>query len=232
MKARGADVTITEDSIDITRSELARNLWRDESIPAADLIGWYKSLPDDLTPGHIELLTDSSRVLINFSAGQQEDFAAINAVLTQLQAGYPLDEQAAQEDASPSVSEWVEDVSQQAAQEESSSAGGARRSPAPWAKVATPDVAPEPNPDADIDHPLFGQVICVTGDVEPYSKGDVWNMIADHGASVSKSVTKKTTMLIVGEWATVTSKEKRAKELQAKGQDIAIVSFEEFLKLV
>ena len=39
---------------------------------------------------------------------------------------------------------------------------------------------------------------------------------------MAKNVTKKSTLLIVGEWAKKTSKEKRAEELQAKGQEIDI----------
>ena len=35
-------------------------------------------------------------------------------------------------------------------------------------------------------------------------------------------MTKKTTILVTGEWATMTSKEKRARELMDKGQDIDI----------
>ena len=56
-------------------------------------------------------------------------------------------------------------------------------------------------------------------------------MIAEAGGIVAKNVTKKTTLLIVGEWATMTSKEKRARELQEQGQELEIWQFEEFLKI-
>ena len=91
---------------------------------------------------------------------------------------------------------------------------------------------PEANDEADIDGPIYGQTVCVTGDVEPYDKGEVWDMIASRGGVVAKNVTKKTTMLIVGEWPSVTSKEKRARELQSKGQELQIIGFEEFLQLI
>ena len=39
---------------------------------------------------------------------------------------------------------------------------------------------------------------------------------------MGKNVTKKTTILVAGAWATMTSKEKRARELMEKGQDIEI----------
>ena len=90
--------------------------------------------------------------------------------------------------------------------------------------------APEQNSAADVDGPVFGETVVITGDVEPYSKGEVWDMLADAGAIVAKNVTKKTTLLILGEWATVTSKEKRARELQEQGQELAIWTFEELLQ--
>ncbi|WP_255372648.1 hypothetical protein [Corynebacterium sp. CNJ-954] len=54
-------------------------------------------------------------------------------------------------------------------------------------------------------------------------------MIAEAGATVGKNVTKKTTLLVIGEWGSVTSKEKRARELKDKGQDITLWSFDELL---
>ena len=94
--------------------------------------------------------------------------------------------------------------------------------PAPWQAVATPDTIPEPNPDADPEGALYGQHVTLTGDFEPYDKGVLWQGIAERGGQVAKNVTKKSTLLIVGEWAKKTSKEKRAEELQAKGQEIDI----------
>ncbi|MGO3335122.1 MAG: exonuclease domain-containing protein [Corynebacterium casei] len=96
----------------------------------------------------------------------------------------------------------------------------AQRRPAPWESVATPDTIPDPNPDADKDSPLYGQHVTLTGDFEPFDKGVLWNGIAHHGGQIGKNVTKKTTVLVLGEWATTTSKEKRADELNEKGQSI------------
>lgn len=98
-----------------------------------------------------------------------------------------------------------------------------------WKRVSTPDVVPEPDLTADADSPVFGQNVTVTGDFDPYSKGEVWDMIAAAGGTVGKNVTKKTTVLVVGTWESVTSKEKRARELNEKGQGIEIWSFDEFL---
>lgn len=101
---------------------------------------------------------------------------------------------------------------------------------APWQAVATPDTVPEPNPQADPNSPLYGENVTLTGDFEPYDKGELWNGIAEMGATVGKNVTKKTTILVAGEWATMTTKEKRARELQEKGQDIQIWSADQLLE--
>lgn len=100
--------------------------------------------------------------------------------------------------------------------------GKAGRSPAPWQSVATPDTIPEPAVDADPNSPLYDQHVTLTGEFEPFDKGQLWDGIAARGGHVGKNVTKKTTILVIGEWASMTSKEKRARELMDKGQDIEI----------
>lgn len=62
----------------------------------------------------------------------------------------------------------------------------------------------------------------MTGEFEPFDKGLLWRGIAERGGQVGKNVTKKTTILVLGEWATKTSKEKRAEELIEKGQEIQL----------
>ena len=102
-----------------------------------------------------------------------------------------------------------------------------QRHSAPWQAVATPDTVPDPNPQADPNSPLYGEHVTLTGDFEPHDKGELWAKIAELGGQVGKNVTKKTTILVAGEWATMTSKEKRARELQDNGQDIQIWSADE-----
>lgn len=109
---------------------------------------------------------------------------------------------------------------------------GGQRGPAPWQSVATPDKVPEPNLDANPDSPLYGQHVTLTGEFEPFDKGTLWNGIAEHGGQVGKNVTKKTTILVVGAWNSVTSKEKRAKELQEKGQEIQIWQADRLLSVL
>lgn len=208
---------------------------------------------DDIVPLAGAASADVRVVRVSFSAGQQQEFLALHQWLLAAQAGHsPLREGsvASAGDAQQlSLDDWLggstqaespaeasADVALDVAVDNNAGAGGAasgrKRAAAPWSKIATPDVVPEPNADADPSHPLFGQVVCVTGDVEPLSKGDVWNLIAAHGGTVSKSVTKKTTVLVIGEWASMTSKEKRARELRDKGQEIALLPLSDFLQQV
>lgn len=109
-------------------------------------------------------------------------------------------------------------------EEETTPKSSGRQGPPPWAAVATPDTIPEPNEAADPNGLLYGESVTLSGDFEPYDKGQLWAGIAHHGASVGKNVTKKTTILVAGTWATKTSKQKRAEELMDKGQDIKIWS--------
>lgn len=103
---------------------------------------------------------------------------------------------------------------------------------AAWAKAATPEVIPAPNLDADPENSLFKQNVTLSGDFEPYDKGMLWERMADLGATVGKNVTKKTTVLVCGPWASVTSKQKRAEELIEKGQAIEIWTAEKLYDIL
>lgn len=103
---------------------------------------------------------------------------------------------------------------------------------APWQSVATPDTIPDPALDADPEAPLYDQHVTLTGEFEPFDKGQLWDGIAGQGGHVGKNVTKKTTILVTGEWATMTSKEKRARELIDKGQEIEIWPAEKLLSVL
>lgn len=91
-----------------------------------------------------------------------------------------------------------------------------------WEAVATPRDVPETNTDADTDGPLFGHNVTLTGEFSPLDKGQLWQAIAQAGGIVGKNVTKKTTLLVCGDWNGTTSKQKRAEELKEKGQKIDI----------
>ncbi|WP_017536949.1 exonuclease domain-containing protein [Nocardiopsis halophila] len=80
---------------------------------------------------------------------------------------------------------------------------------------------PEPDLDADPDGPLYGAVVCLSDTRR--DKIELWREVAAVGASISKNVTKKVTVLVVGDHAQATSKRRKAEEYRAKGQDIAII---------
>ncbi|MGK8360046.1 exonuclease domain-containing protein [Corynebacterium amycolatum] len=108
------------------------------------------------------------------------------------------------------------------AQSGSSTPSRRPRRNAKWDAAKTPDTIPDPNPDADPSGLLYQQRVTLTGDFAPYDKGFLWDKIAFAGANINKGVTKKTTILVAGPWDSVTSKEKRARQLQAEGQEIQI----------
>lgn len=187
--------------------------------------------------------------VVAFAPGQGEDFLAVDSALTALQAGYPPEDAASPSgfpseslSAAPSPSPSRSDAlalfnlptAPSATPEPPvtpagrTGSSGARRQSG-WRRISTPDTVPEPDLTADADGPVFGQQVTVTGDFEPYEKGEVWDMIAAAGGTVGKNVTKKTTLLVLGTWDSVTSKEKRARELKNKGQDIEIWTFAELL---
>ncbi|MDY6050082.1 MAG: hypothetical protein SPI77_05955 [Corynebacterium sp.] len=91
-----------------------------------------------------------------------------------------------------------------------------------WETVSTPDVVPLANTAADPHGALFGHNVTLTGDFSPLDKGDLWARIAAAGATVGKNVTKKTTLVVLGAWTSMTTKEKRARELIAQGQEITL----------
>lgn len=251
-----SSITITSDGIQVHRSLLARSLSPDLAIAPEQLLGWRISAPTASSPGWLHFLLagastngfirsfDEARLnpaTVHFFPGEAEMLTEIDEQLSRLQAGFDIDV------ATIDAAEWAASFESDAPAAGTSAApaaapassstkktakksggkGGNRR--APWDRVATPDKVPEQNTEADVDGPVFGETVVITGDVEPYSKGEVWDMLADAGAIVAKNVTKKTTLLILGEWATVTSKEKRARDLQEQGQELAIWTFEELL---
>lgn len=77
---------------------------------------------------------------------------------------------------------------------------------------------------------LAGKAVCLTGDFYYGSKSDVTELIERMGASVTKTVTKATNIVIIGSlgspawsYGTFGSKVKKAMELKDKGQAIQIL---------
>lgn len=79
---------------------------------------------------------------------------------------------------------------------------------------------------------LKGETVCFTGDLQYLSRAEAQQIVAKLGGAVSAGVTKKTTMLVVGYYETVTTKERRAFELIEKGQKIKMINESEFLNML
>jgi DNA polymerase-3 subunit epsilon len=98
---------------------------------------------------------------------------------------------------------------------------------------------PVPNIAADPGHPLYGQTLVFTGDLG-LNRPEAKRRAAHCGAQCASSVTRKTTVLVVGSGFTatdlrggrVTSKAARVLELQRRGQGIEVLSEGEFMQMV
>ncbi|WP_299166668.1 exonuclease domain-containing protein [uncultured Arthrobacter sp.] len=107
-----------------------------------------------------------------------------------------------------------------------------------WAGWPDEGLNPEPNPTADPTHPLYGQTVVFTGDLgipRPQAK----QRAAVLGARPASTVTRKTTVLVVGSGfvasdlrnGRVTGKARRVMELHGRGQNIEVLSETEFLQM-
>jgi len=97
-----------------------------------------------------------------------------------------------------------------------------------------PSVSIEGNPSA----PLYGHVACFTGQIS-LSRSDAATMAAEAGITIKTAVSKKTTLLIVGDQdmtrlagQSKSSKHRRAEELISQGHKIRIIGETEFLALL
>ncbi|KRF05305.1 hypothetical protein ASH00_13050 [Arthrobacter sp. Soil782] len=105
----------------------------------------------------------------------------------------------------------------------------------------TPALAelPQPNLAADPTHPLYGQVVVFTGDLITLERGEAMQLVANSGAMNGKGITKKTTMLVIGQQdvnadsvaiSQRSGKERKALQYIESGQDIRAVSEKELLR--
>ncbi len=92
--------------------------------------------------------------------------------------------------------------------------------------------------DGNQTGPLYGHVACFTGALS-LSREQAATVAAGAGITVRKSVTKKTTILVVGDQdlsalkgQSKSSKQRCAEELLAAGQDIRILGESQFLDLI
>lgn len=103
---------------------------------------------------------------------------------------------------------------------------------------------PQANALADHNHPLFGQTVVFTGNLQ-ISRGTAKQRAAQLGAQPASTVTGKTTVLVVGDGfiaadlrrgdtgaGRVTAKARRVLELHGKGQKIEVLSEGEFMQMI
>lgn len=99
---------------------------------------------------------------------------------------------------------------------------------------------PAANLEADPEHPLYGKSICFTGRLDGFTQGAAERIAADFGASVEDNVTKRTTLVVVGQFspahlragAVLSNKASKAATLAARGQKIEILDEDAFLALI
>jgi DNA polymerase-3 subunit epsilon len=101
-------------------------------------------------------------------------------------------------------------------------------------KLSLPDI----NSDADPDHPFYGRVIVFTGALMSRTRQMAWEDAAKIGGIPERDVTKRTNVLVVGDinpgvlapGMVTTGKAARAFALQDKGQDIEVMTEDDFLR--
>lgn len=95
------------------------------------------------------------------------------------------------------------------------------------------------NSDFDESHPLYNKVCAFTGALDKMTRKDAMQIVLNVGGQVEDNVTKKTNFLIIGNFDFCKSikdgksrKHKKALELAAKGQDIQIISEQDFYDII
>jgi DNA polymerase-3 subunit epsilon len=105
-------------------------------------------------------------------------------------------------------------------------------------RPAAPDASPHPEPGPGPGHPLCGRVIVFTGTLKTRTREQAWNDVATVGAIPEKDVTRRTNILVIGDLnpavltpgATTTGKAAHAFALQGKGQDIEVMTEDDFIR--
>ncbi|MGV0991106.1 MAG: exonuclease domain-containing protein [Mycobacterium sp.] len=98
---------------------------------------------------------------------------------------------------------------------------------------------PEANLDADPDNPFYGQHVVFTGGLGCMFRKPAFECVAEAGGIVQNGVTKKTSILVIGDgfaggtvedFLRVTTKTEKALEYRAKGQPIEFWSEVDFVE--
>lgn len=99
-------------------------------------------------------------------------------------------------------------------------------------------VTPDARPDADPDHPLYGKVIVFTGKLKSRTRQQAWNDAARAGAIPETDITGRTGIVVIGDLnpavlspgAATTGKAARAFALLSQGQDIEVMTEDDFIR--
>lgn len=101
-----------------------------------------------------------------------------------------------------------------------------------------PLTAPDANPDADPEHPFYGKVVVFTGALQSRGRQQAWNDVSEVGGIPERDVTKRTSILVVGDLdpnrlapgAVLSKRAARGVELRKAGQEIEIMTEDDFLE--
>ena len=101
-------------------------------------------------------------------------------------------------------------------------------------------IRPELNPAADPDGHLYGRTVVFTGTLMSMTRQIAWEECARVGAVSEATTTKRTNVLVIGDinpaslrpGAELTDKAARAFALQANGQDIEVMTEDDFLRCI
>jgi DNA polymerase-3 subunit epsilon len=99
-------------------------------------------------------------------------------------------------------------------------------------------IRPDTNSDADPAHPFYGRTIVFTGVLTSRKRQQAWQDVAKVGGIPQPSVTKQTNILVIGDinpavlapGMNITEKAAKVFALQAKGQDIELMTEDDFLR--
>lgn len=95
---------------------------------------------------------------------------------------------------------------------------------------------PGADPDADPEGALYGLTVCLTGTLASMKREEAFARLADAGAQPTKTMTKKTNILVSAEQTNLkpgdvlSGKSKQAQALLDAGQDIEVLDENEFLR--
>jgi DNA polymerase III epsilon subunit-like protein len=99
-------------------------------------------------------------------------------------------------------------------------------------------IEPNESVDAQPDHPFYDRVLVFTGGLTSMTRQEAWEQVAKVGGIPEPSVTKRTNILVAGDinlamlapGTVTTGKAAKAFALQKKGQDIELMTEDDFLR--